>query len=83
MGVFGNVYFFIFVQHTMLIVNCIVAASYFSLIFCQYWQSKTLYAIWIILINFTSIGFFTSHLPEVINKFGDKYASIIYGFLHL
>lgn len=70
-------------KHTMLIINCTVAASYFSLIFCQYYQSKLLYAIWIIVINFTSIGFFTSHLPEVMNKFGDKYASTIYGVIHI
>ena len=66
----------------MIIVNAIVAASYFSLIFCVYFYPKVLYCIWIMVINFASIGFFSSHLPEVMNKFGEKHATAIYGIIH-
>lgn len=67
----------------MIVVNGIVSAAYFSFIFCTFWSPKVLYAIWSIVINFTSIGFFSSHLPEVMNKFGDRHATAIYGLIHI
>lgn len=67
----------------MIIVNGTVAASYFSFIFCTYYKPKVLYFIWIMIINFASIGFFSSHLPEVMNKFGEKHATAIYGIIHI
>ncbi|KAF7489185.1 hypothetical protein SSS_01632 [Sarcoptes scabiei] len=69
-------------KRTMIFINCVVAASYFSFIFSSFYSHKLLYTIWIMIINFSSIGFFSSHLPEVMNKFGEKHATAIYGIIH-
>ncbi|XP_027202251.1 uncharacterized protein LOC113796224 [Dermatophagoides pteronyssinus] len=69
-------------KRTMIFINCLVSASYFSFIFSYYFAHKLLYTIWIMVINFASIGFFSSHLPEVMNKFGAKHATAIYGIIH-
>lgn len=66
----------------MIFINCVVSASYFSFIFSYYFAHKILFTIWIMIINFASIGFFSSHLPEVMNKFGAKHATAIYGIIH-
>lgn len=70
-------------KRTMILVNGVVSALYFSFILSNYYAPKFLYAVWSIAINFTSIGFFSSHLPEVMNKFGDKHATAIYGIIHI
>ncbi|KAH9501496.1 LOW QUALITY PROTEIN: uncharacterized protein LOC124496394 [Dermatophagoides farinae] len=69
-------------KRTMIFINCLVSASYFSFIFSYYFAHKLLFTIWIMVINFASIGFFSSHLPEVMNKFGAKHATAIYGIIH-